>query len=93
MKGIVIRQGAIMKFDYEHDGVIEEGHEFVLADVYDSECIFQIICVKGYHKGNLEVYILREKDNISNKITYEYLVKELNRTFINILWETFLIIN
>ena len=80
--------GSILKFDYGHDGIVEEGHLFILADNFEEEFILQIICIKGYHKGTIEGYIMRETEN-SKAVSKEHLLKELNRNFDDIKWDTF----
>lgn len=82
------REGSVLKFDYEHDGLVEKGHLFILANTFEEDFAFQIICIKGYHAGTLEGYI-RKESNESEKISKDHLVKELNRNFIKIHWDTF----
>lgn len=82
------KKGSIIKFDYKHDGIVEKDHVFILADCFETEFIFQIICIEGYHRGTIEGLIRKEEGEIGS-IKKEHLVKELNRNFINILWNTF----
>jgi hypothetical protein len=81
------RAGSTFKFDYEHDGVIEKNHWFILANTYKSDFIFQLICIKGYHAGTIECYIKKESHDF--EISKEHLIMELNRNFLKIHWDTF----
>tara|TARA_B100000678_G_scaffold269177_1_gene256043 strand:- start:1040 stop:1315 length:276 start_codon:yes stop_codon:yes gene_type:complete len=80
-----------MKFDYEHDGFVEKGHFFILAEAHRPGIAFQLICIEGYHAGSLEGYI-RPEGPASYAITKAHLIEELKRNFLNILWESFTIL-
>lgn len=82
------RIGTIIKFDYAHDGLIEKDHSFILAENHDSEYIFQIVCISGYHKGSIEGYI-RKENGVVGGVNKKHLIQELDRNFIQILWDTF----
>lgn len=81
------RAGSAIKFHYEHDGVVEKNHWFLLAKSPDPDFIFQLVCIKGYHAGNVECYIKKGTEDFY--ISKEHLVNELNRNFIKIHWDTF----
>ena len=81
------RIGTIIQFDYEHDGIIEKDHLFILAQSHMVDYLFQLICIKGYHIGTIEGYIKRESDNQS--VSKEHLTIELNNIFIKIYWKSF----
>lgn len=80
--------GQILIFDYEHDGVVEKNHKFIIAKNHDSDYKFQLICIEGYHAGEIEGYIKGE-EGLENQMSEEHLKKELNNIFINIHWDTF----
>lgn len=87
------REGTRVSFNYEHDGVIEKGHEFILAECHEQGFVFQLICIRGYHAGKLEGYIKPEPNTNGSKISEDHLVKELNRNFIEIHWDSFKVLN
>lgn len=79
--------GTKFKFIYEHDGLIEEEHSFILSEYHDDDFLFQIVCISGYHKGRIEGYI--SKENNTNFVSLEHLKHELNGNFIKIHWKSF----
>ncbi|MFT6845302.1 MAG: hypothetical protein ACJAUV_001495 [Flavobacteriales bacterium] len=36
------KAGSIFRFDYEHDGIIEKGHHFMLVNTHESGFLFQV---------------------------------------------------
>jgi hypothetical protein len=85
---VIYKEGSAFSFDFEHDGVIEKNHKFILKGSVDSDFIFQILCVDGFHKGTVEGYVKKEI-GVENGTTKDHLKNELNRNFIKIHWDTF----
>lgn len=85
---VMYKAGQVIIFDYEHDGVVEKNHKFILADSHDSDYIFQLICIEGYHAGVIEGYISKE-NGLEHQIREEHLKNALNKIFLNIHWGTF----
>ncbi len=90
MENLTLTQGTIVQFTYEHDGHTQEDNQFILAECFESNYSFQIICIKGYHSGCVEGYV--ENEIIKGPISFQHLKKELNRNFQKILWNSFEII-
>ena len=67
--------------------VFELNHEkYMLADCFDPKFEFQIVCISGYHAGNILGYIKKDSllSNTHQAVTKDHLLKEINRNFLDI---------
>ncbi len=57
---------------------------YLLAETFEPEYVFQIICITGYHTGKLVGYIkkdpLAEEPRVTG-ITFAHLMEEIQRNF------------
>lgn len=65
---------------------------YILAELYEEEYVFQIICISGYYAGIINGYVKKETLVTEMKvaaITLKHLKNELNNNFENIDWDSF----
>lgn len=82
-------KGSIVQFSHTHDGHLQENNQFILAESFEIDVSYAIICIKGYHSGCIEGYI-KGPQNVS--LSLVYLKSELENIFCEIHWDTFKVI-
>lgn len=59
--------------------------ECLLVESFESDYVFQIVCISGYDSGKILGYVKKQEDlseiNVDG-VTREYLIKELHRNII-----------
>ncbi len=78
--------GTVISVQFEMNGIIEE-QKCILAISFDSNELFQVITIDGWHAGEIEGYIKKEfnDDARSNVCTWGHLERQLrDRVFINL---------
>jgi len=81
------RMGTIISVQFEVNGIIET-QKCILAKSFDSNELFQVITIDGWHAGEIEGYIKKEFNNNNTKnnlCTWGHLEKQLReRVFVNL---------